>query len=141
VKSKNIAAVAVGLLIIVSGFGLGSPQDSQEQATNAAESWLVLLDAGNFAESWEAASSLVKNAVSKDQWIQSMESASQMFGHPIKRTLKTRKYLTSLPGAPDGHYVVIQYDTTFEKKQSAVETVTPMLESDGQWKVSGYRIK
>lgn len=49
--------------------------------------------------------------------------------------------MTSLPGAPDGKYVVIQYDTSFENKKAAVETVTPMLDKDGKWRVSGYYIK
>ncbi len=46
-----------------------------------------------------------------------------------------------MPGAPDGEYVVIQYDSSFEHKQAAVETVTPMLDKDGKWRVSGYYIK
>ena len=140
-NAKNIAAVAITLLMTITACGQDSVQDSEEQATTAAETWLVLLDAGDYAESWESASGLVKNAVSKDQWVQSMESARKVFGSPTERTLKSRKYVTSLPGAPDGHYVVIQYDTSFEKKEAAVETVTPMLDSDGQWKVSGYYIK
>ena len=46
----------------------------------------------------------------------------------------------SLPGVPDGQYVVIEYRSVYEKKQEAVETVTPMVE-DGEWKVSGYYIR
>jgi hypothetical protein len=46
-----------------------------------------------------------------------------------------------LPGAPDGEYVVIQYESSFEHKQAAVETVTPMLDKDGTWRVSGYFIR
>jgi len=45
------------------------------------------------------------------------------------------------PGAPDGEYVVIQYDSSFENKTEAVETVTPMLDPDGVWRVSGYYIR
>jgi ribosomal protein S17E len=37
--------------------------------------------------------------------------------------------------------VIIQYDSSFENKKSAVETVTPMLDKDGKWRVSGYYIK
>jgi len=37
--------------------------------------------------------------------------------------------------------VVIQFDSSFEHKQTAVETVTPMLDTDGKWRVSGYFIK
>lgn len=50
-------------------------------------------------------------------------------------------YMTSLPGAPDGEYVVVQFETSFTNKKAAAETVTPMLENDGQWRVSGYYIK
>ncbi|MGA7319684.1 MAG: DUF4019 domain-containing protein, partial [Candidatus Sulfotelmatobacter sp.] len=62
-------------------------------------------------------------------------------GKMLSRKLKSATYTTTLPGAPDGEYVVIQYESGFEHKQSAVETVTPMLDKDGKWKVSGYYIK
>jgi Protein of unknown function (DUF4019) len=62
-------------------------------------------------------------------------------GKVISRKLKLKQYATSLPGAPDGKYVVIQFETSFEKKKSSVETITPMKEKDGTWRVSGYYIK
>ena len=62
-------------------------------------------------------------------------------GSVISRTLKSQQYLTTLPGAPDGEYVVIQFDTSFTNKASALETITPMLDKDGAWRVSGYYIK
>ena len=33
------------------------------------------------------------------------------------------------------------YASSFEHKKAAVETVTPMLDKDGHWRVSGYFIK
>jgi hypothetical protein len=62
-------------------------------------------------------------------------------GKVLSRALKSATYTTTLPGAPDGQYVVIQYDTAFEHKKSAVETITSMLDKDGTWRVSGYFIK
>ena len=62
-------------------------------------------------------------------------------GNVLSRNLMFTKYTNTLPGAPDGEYVVIQYKTSFENKASAVETVTPMLDTDGIWRVSGYYIK
>jgi hypothetical protein len=49
--------------------------------------------------------------------------------------------MTSLHGAPDGEYLVIQFETSFSNKKSAIETVTSMLEKDGNWRVSGHYIK
>ena len=62
-------------------------------------------------------------------------------GKTLSRKLLSQSYQTSLPGAPDGQYVVIQYNASFEGKKSAIETVTPVLDSDGVWRVSGYYIK
>jgi hypothetical protein len=59
----------------------------------------------------------------------------------LSRKLKSATYKTTLPGAPDGEYVVVQYERSFEHKQSTVETITPMLDKDGKWRVSGYFIK
>ena len=58
-----------------------------------------------------------------------------------KKAVKSKQYATSLPGAPDGQYVVIQYKTAFENKKAGVETITPMLDKDKKWRVSGYFIK
>lgn len=60
---------------------------------------------------------------------------------PFEKTVRIRTYSTTLPGAPDGEYVVILYDTSFENKKSAVETVTQMIDKDGNWHVAGYYIK
>jgi hypothetical protein len=43
--------------------------------------------------------------------------------------------------APPGEYVILQFDTQFENRSGVVETVTPMREKDGSWRVSGYFIK
>jgi hypothetical protein len=54
--------------------------------------------------------------------------------------VESAQYRTSLPGAPDGEYVVIRFKTEFENKKEAYETVTPMKDKDGEWRVSGYYI-
>lgn len=118
-----------------------SPQKPEELAQKAAESWLGLTDSGKYAESWDDASSRFKAAVTKDRWVSMVVPVRDPLGKVLSRTLKSVTYTTSLPGAPDGEYVVIQYDASFEHKKSAVETVTPMLDKDGKWRVSGYFIK
>ena len=82
-----------------------------------------------------------KGVVSQQQWLQSMESIRKPLGQNLSRELQSKQYHTSLPGAPDGEYVVIQFASSFSNKKSAIETVTPMLDTDGKWRVSGYYIK
>jgi len=62
-------------------------------------------------------------------------------GNLLNRELSSKKYHTTLPGAPDGEYVVIIFKTSFSNKKSAYETITPMKEPDGKWRISGYYIK
>jgi hypothetical protein len=59
----------------------------------------------------------------------------------VSRKLSSARNARSLPGAPDGNYVVMQFDTNFSNKKSAVETVTFVQEKDGKWKAAGYYIK
>ena len=116
-------------------------QDKNEAAKKSAESWLAVVDKGDYAASYDEAASLFKLAITKEDWLQKVRAARSPLGKMISRKLKRMQYETTLPGAPDGEYVVIQYDTSFENKRSAVETITPTLDKDGQWRVSGYFIR
>jgi hypothetical protein len=97
--------------------------------------------AGRYAESWEEAAKLFRGAMKKEDWKKSLTDVRTPLGKRITRKLLAKKYTTTLPGAPDGKYVVIQYETSFENKKTAIETITPMLDEDGRWRVSGYFIK
>ena len=76
-----------------------------------------------------------------DEWEQQVGGVRDPLGAVVSRKLKDAHYTTTLPGAPDGEYVVLEYNTSFAHKKSAIETVTPMLDKDGDWRVSGYFIK
>jgi len=118
-----------------------SNPEAEKTSLQAADAWLQLVDSGWYAKSWEEAAEYFKNAVPQDDWQRSMEVFRKPLGKLVSRKLKLTRYTTSAPGAPDGEYVIIQYNTSFENKQSATETVTPMLDRDGKWRVSGYFIK
>ena len=142
VCERGIAILALLSFLAVAGTGAGSEQEqAEEQAVRAAEQWLVLVDEGDFSASWDTAAGLFKGAVTKEEWQQALTGARKPFGDLVNRKLKSRQYATSLPGAPDGEYVVLQYQTSFRGKSEAVETVTPMRDKDGKWRVSGYFIK
>jgi hypothetical protein len=138
---RKIAFLAViGLILTVMAAAGGSPE-KEEAAVASAERWLALVDQGKYAESWKEAASLFRDVVNKRQWEQSVQGVRKPLGKLVNRKIKTKTYRTSLPGAPDGEYVVIEFESSFEKKKSAVETVTPMMDKDGKWHVSGYYLK
>ncbi|MFI5307443.1 MAG: DUF4019 domain-containing protein [Polyangiales bacterium] len=119
----------------------GEPDASVSNGTAAASAWLALTDSSKFAESWDAASSLFRAAVTRADWVKAVTATRTPLGALRARKLKSATVAHQLPGAPDGDYVIIQYQTVFEHKASAIETVTPMKEKDGTWRVSGYFIK
>jgi hypothetical protein len=137
----SVAALAILACVLGPSDARAANQAAVEQATKAAESWLKLLDNGDYRACYQQASEIVKDHLSEDAFVQQFSAVRKLLGAVVSRKLKVAQYATSLPGAPDGQYVVMEYDTSFANKKSATETVTPMLDKDGQWRVSGYYIK
>ena len=137
----NRPMVLCVLLIACLAAATAIAGDAEKEAVKAAEMWLELVDAGEYGDSWTQSAELFRNAVTKEKWRQSLEAVRTPLGSVVSREVKAAKYMTSAPGAPDGEYVVIQFTTVFDNKKEAVETVTPMKDSDGVWRVSGYYIK
>jgi hypothetical protein len=128
------------------GCGAQPPADPDtkarvDSAVAAAEAWLQGIDRGEYDTGWEQSAAYLRTAVTKEQWNQSLRAARLPLGEVVTRTLHSAEFHRSLPGAPDGEYVVVQFKTQFGKKKQAVETVTPMREADGTWRVSGYYIR
>ena len=120
--------------------GVGS-SENEKAAVAAADAWLKLVDEGKYAESWKETAGFFRKAVPQADWEKQMRTFRDPLGALESRTAQETKYTTSLPGAPDGEYVVIVYKASYAKKSDAIETVTPMKEADGTWRVSGYFIK
>jgi len=110
-------------------------------AQAAARAWLSTVDGGTYGPSWDRAAAYFRGAIGKADWERTIAGVRGPLGRVLERQLKSATFARTLPGAPDGEYVVIQYDTRFEHRAGAVETVTPMREPDGSWRVSGYFIR
>jgi hypothetical protein len=129
------------IFLLAAGSAMAADDDSTAAAIAAAEEWLETIDSGAFAESWEATAAYFQAAVTRETWEQSLSAVRAPLGEMLSREISSSQYATELPGAPDGEYVVIQFTTSFANKKNAVETVTPMKDEDGSWRVSGYFIK
>ena len=138
---KIRALVIAGIVAALFAATARAADTPEDLAQRAAESWLKLTDAGDGGASWEQAAKVFKGAVTREQWTGAIAGVRPPLGKVVSRKVKSRQYTEKLPGAPDGKYVVIQYDTAFENKAAAVETITPMLDPDGVWRVSGYFIR
>ena len=143
--TRNVQ-LALALIVFVPLSVAASDTDkkheaAEKKAVESANSWLPLVDQEKYGDAWESAAGYLKSAVTKEDFIKAFTGVRKPLGTMKSRKIKSKEYRTSLPGAPEGEYVVIQFDTSFENKTSAIETITPMLDKDGTWKVSGYFIK
>jgi Protein of unknown function (DUF4019) len=115
-------------------------ETNEAAAVQSAEAWLKLIDAGRFGASWDEASTLFRKAVPRAAWEKQVAAAREPLGKVLDRKLASKQLVHELPGVPDGTYVVLIFDTRFERKERAHETVTMMLE-DGRFRGAGYFIR
>ena len=105
----------------------------------ASKAWLSLLDRGQYEQSWDQASSIMKMTISKDEWNTIMNKVRKPLGTVVSREVLDQRTATNPQGLPQGSYIVMFYKTAFSARPSAHELVTLYLE-DGEWKVLTYQV-
>ncbi|VXB91715.1 DUF4019 domain-containing protein [Massilia sp. 9I] len=136
----RFAAILLSIAAFAQPAGAQDSPAATQAATKAAEVWLAQVDAGDYAGSWKEGAATFRGLVSQERWNEALRGARAPLGAVKSRTLARAQHTLKLPGAPEGEYVVIEYRTEFATR-AGTETVVPMREADGSWKVSGYFVK
>ena len=131
--------LAIAIAVAVSA-GRAEDEVDTIPAQDAARTWLVAVDAGAYGKSWDISSEIFQKAIKRDDWEKTLVAARTPMGSAGPRKTRVVQYTRNLPNVPEGEYVVIQYETSFENR-AAIETMTPVKEKDGTWRVAGYFIK
>ncbi len=145
--ARTLVAAAALLAALLASPALAGAQppaastDVTGAAQVAAASWLALVDAGDFAGSWDLSAALFRQAVTQAAWVKQLGEVRAALGKLDARKLRSSTPTDRLPDQPDGKYVVLEYDASFARKPSAIETVTTMLDPDGSWRVAGYFVR
>ena len=134
---RAFAVVALASLATVGA----ADSDPEAEATAAAREWLSVVDASQYGQSWDEAAALFKQNITKSQWERAVGAVREQLGALKTRELESAEPAHKLPGVPDGDYVVIVYHSSFAAVPAATETVTPMRDADGHWRVAGYRVR
>jgi hypothetical protein len=137
---KRFATITALVLLGVSSPGF-SDHTPVAAAEAAAQKWLGLIDSQDYAQSWSTAAKHFRDSIPQAQWESKAAAVRRPLGAVTSRHVISARLAHSLLGVPDGDYVVIQFSTSFEHRATAMETVTPMKDADGQWRVSGYFIR
>jgi hypothetical protein len=127
--------------IILALTSVVNAQPSADAGVEAATAWLKLIDDGNYAASWQDASSYFRSQIPEDKWVDTIGNLRKLLGGLAGRELASAQAVTTLPGAPDGNYLVVQFRSSFTSKHSAIETVIMLLAKNGQYTVAGYFVR
>ena len=111
----------------------------EKETRAAAEDWLALIDAANYAAAYASEPARLRAATTQEQFVRSMEGRRQPFGRVLSRKFIGAAFTRKMTGAPDGHYESILFRTSFAHKSVAAERVILSRDSDG-WLVVDYRV-
>jgi Protein of unknown function (DUF4019) len=149
-----LCAVAVSLAWAPASAVQAPPQPEQQQAEPAVDphaaeeeaaqrealGFLGYLDHGRYADSYAYTGMLIRASNDRDAFAAQIKKAHAGTGALQSRNLIDASYATSVPGAPEGQYVLLHYQASFANRPEAVETLT-LAFAKGYWRVSGYYIK
>jgi Protein of unknown function (DUF4019) len=107
----------------------------------ASEKWLALLDGGKAGAAWDASSAQLQQQVTRKEWIAGISDVRKRFGKFSSRKAEKFARSHSLPGAPEGDYSIIEFESTYANGKKAQEQVIWTLETGDIWRVSGYFIR
>ena len=144
VMSLIVAAIALSMGF--HGNGASQPPAAAAQAASdsaevrSAGDWTALVDHQRWNESWAAAGTLFRSAISQEGWASKIKSVRDPLGAVSSRTVQNVTKASKLPGAPDGEYEIIQFQTDFANHKDATETVV-LARENSAWKVDGYFIR
>ena len=142
--------LVAALMLKPSAIGAAASGDEQSVShrTNVIEAapqqsavaWLKVIDASDYAASWDKAGRQFRAQITPVQWIDALRMVRVPLGRLKSRRAMEMTSASSLPGAPDGEYRILRFETVFERKAVATETVVVCME-DGQWEVEAYLIQ
>jgi hypothetical protein len=123
------------------GSTLAGDARKEAQAEVAARSWVQLIDAGNYAESWKQASDRLKQQVTESEWGEALrQSRNWGIGKVKSRQIIAAKSGTKLPNTVAEHWVIIWFRTSFDAFDYALETVIVRGDARDKWCVVSYDI-
>jgi hypothetical protein len=128
------------LILILSLWGSSFVWANDSAGSIAAKEWLKIVDVGEYVESWQKSDAFFKSQLTQTESSAALTGVRTPLGQVRSRSELGAKEYSSLPGVPDGEYLVIQFQTEFQNKTSATETLT-LSKSSGDWLPVGYFIK
>lgn len=133
-------ALALSAYAALSGTAVTTPAPpaaaaAETAAVEAGRQWLALLDAGDWAGSYAASGSAIRQLNPLAKWTEVQERVRPPLGAMLSRDLVTVNFA---PAPPSGYWIV-KFRSTYANRASVIETLSLAWE-DGRWKVTGIML-
>jgi len=123
-----LALVALPQAFVPPTTPVAAQDVAETEVTDTARQFLVLLDQGRWAESYQKTGAAFRKQNTQKVWTDVSEKVRAPLGTALSRTLLSQQ---NLPAPPDG-YEVVKFRTNFPGKPNAIETVT-LERQKGGW--------
>ncbi len=136
------------LMMMVASLVMSMPSSVRAELTDEIQAatvetallWLEVVDQGRYDESWDQTSDKFKAAMGKEEWTEKLDFYREPLGKVKSRELLDKGLFESIPNHPGLRMMVLQFNSSFEDKEFAVETVSTVSMNGGPWQVAGYFI-
>ena len=119
------------------GLNHGMLTTQLDPALQVTGRWLTLVDQGNVEASYNMASPLMKRAMTKEQWAQSLQLMRNKFGATTAREWFRIERNVNPQGMPPGEYLSVFTLANGEKRVGGAEKISLVLTNVG-WIPVGY---
>jgi hypothetical protein len=123
---------------VLAGVGRPLAQEDESEASATAQAWLDAVDRRHYAASWTGAAPVLKDAVREDDWCTALRTVRAPLGRCLGRSLRTGAQVAPPDGSPADPWVVLRFETRFERSHGVTETVAVERNSDSRWRVAAY---
>ena len=127
------------LLLAIVAACTSDEVETKDAPQSAAEAFLLLVDQGNYQQSWSDASTWLRDKVDANQWAEHAGGYRQPLGNVEDRKLNSVEFHDSLEDMPAGKYAFVIFDSSLADNGSTSEMVGLMLDDDSTWRVIGYQ--
>ncbi|MCE0523237.1 MAG: DUF4019 domain-containing protein [Methylacidiphilales bacterium] len=131
-----LAAISC-LLFAATSKARASAEDEVDNALVASKAWMTQIDAGQYDESYAFGCDSMHDKVPQDKWEAVLKALRTPWGPVVSRKQVSHVYKPNGFEGSEGEFLVVTYDTTFQKLGPATEVVVLKWEG-GKWRGAGY---
>jgi hypothetical protein len=110
-----------------------------EAAQAVAEDWLVLVDDGNYEESYNQTAGVLQEKITQDVWMQQSQQKQEQLGDVQSRTFANAQFRESIPQVGDGPFVLVLFEAKY--RPATFQEIVLTTKEDGEWKIAGYNLQ